>query len=365
MRRLNGTGTIYRRKTEKRRNPWVAMICIGIDEKGKRINKYVGSFPSAKEADDALKAFNPAEEAKGHDITFGEMWEEVKKHHKFNREYTSLWNNHVNKISGIPIKDIKAFHLQNVIDNSGLTGAVQRRIKTIYISIYKFAIANDIVLKDYSQFVKTDPIIKSNKHHPFTAEEMHMMWAHTDNDVFKMVLIQCYTGTRPQELASIKTENVHISDHYMVGGMKTEAGRNRSIPIADCIMPFVQYFYNSALFKKSETLLIPRFNNYFYTNNGIVNVTRVYRRSLPKFGISGHSAHDGRHTFITMADNYGINETSIKMIVGHSRGGDVTREVYMHKVLPQLIQAANKLPYGKDMKMYPEEGSGSQMVVTK
>lgn len=46
MRRLNGTGTVYKRRTEtKRRNPWLAIICIGIDENGKRINKYIGSFP--------------------------------------------------------------------------------------------------------------------------------------------------------------------------------------------------------------------------------------------------------------------------------------------------------------------------------
>lgn len=365
MRRLNGTGTVYKRRTEKkRRNPWVAMICTGIDENGKRINKYIGSFPSAKAAEEALKAFNIDEKNKGHDITFGELWEEVKKHHDFGREYLSVWDNHIHKISSMPINKIKAFHLQNVLDDAKLSGTSQRRIKTIYKSIYKFAIANDIAGKDYSQFVKMDPIGKSDKHHPFTSEEMQLLWAHTENNIFKVVLIQCYTGMRPQEFARIKTVDVHLPERYMIGGMKTEAGINRSIPIAECIFPFVQYFYNSALFKKSDTLLMPGFEEYFYGIHGILNISRIYNKVLPKFGIENHSAHDGRHTFVTMADNYGINETSIKLIVGHSQGGDITRAVYTHKVIPQLIQEVNKLPYGTSMEMYPGDGSGSYLVVT-
>ncbi len=367
MKRANGTGTVYKRRTDsgKRRTPYVAMVTIGYDKKGKRIRKIIGSFSTVKEAQKCIAEYvvSPNKYENG-DITFGQIWEELKKDHKFNRQYLGAWRNHIHVLEKLPMVKIKAFQLQNVIDESGLSGGAQQRLKTIYKLIYAFAIANDIVDKDYSQFVKIAPKVKSEKHHPFTSEEMQFMWKNSDNDIFKIVLIQCYTGTRQQELARVKVDNIHLADHYMVGGMKTEAGRNRSIPIADCIMPFVQYFYNIALFKKSDTLLIPGYKRFFYSKAGILDITTIYREALPKLGIKGHSAHDGRHTFVTLADNYGINETSIKMIVGHSQSGDVTKDIYTHKVIPQLVQAVNELPHGDQMKMYPEENGGSHLVAT-
>ncbi len=47
-----------------------------------------------------------------------------------------------------------------------------------------------------------------------------------------------YSGMRPVELLSIKLENVHLDGRYVIGGVKTKAGKDRIIPIADCVMPF-------------------------------------------------------------------------------------------------------------------------------
>ena len=44
-----------------------------------------------------------------------------------------------------------------------------------------------------------------------------------------------YTGLRPTELLEIQTENVHLDEKYMAGGMKTEAGKDRIIPLNDKI----------------------------------------------------------------------------------------------------------------------------------
>lgn len=35
------------------------------------------------------------------------------------------------------------------------------------------------------------------------------------------ILIQCYMGWRPQELAILELEDVHLDERYIVGGMKT------------------------------------------------------------------------------------------------------------------------------------------------
>ena len=41
----------------------------------------------------------------------------------------------------------------------------------------------------------------------------------------------------------------------MVGGSKTEAGKDRCIPIAECIYPFIKELYQQAKFKRVECLL--------------------------------------------------------------------------------------------------------------
>lgn len=53
-----------------------------------------------------------------------------------------------------------------------------------------------------------------------------------------------YTGLRPKELLEILAENVHLEEKYMTGGMKTEAGKDRIIPLNDKTIPLVKNRYD-------------------------------------------------------------------------------------------------------------------------
>ena len=191
-------------------------------------------------------------------------------------------------------------------------------------------------------------------HRPFSTEEMRLLWANSDIDIVKVILIQCYTGTRPGELNRITMDNVHLKDGYIVGGIKTAAGKDRIIPIAACIRPMVQYFYNLSRFSHWPYLLMPDLTRGLRTIGGLVNMTMVYK-ALEKIDIKGHRPHDARHTFVTLADNYGMPTTLQKIIVGHTMGDDVTKSVYTHKQRNQLIAAVELLPHGTNMTMTPDE----------
>lgn len=62
-------------------------------------------------------------------------------------------------------------------------------------------------------------------HDKYSDEEIKTLWSklYEINNV-DIILIIIYTGLRPTELLEIQTENVHLDEKYMVGGMKTEAG---------------------------------------------------------------------------------------------------------------------------------------------
>lgn len=61
---------------------------------------------------------------------------------------------------------------------------------------------------------------------------MNKLWNNLyDVDYVDVLLIQCYSGWRPQELGLLKMENVDLENWVIVGGMKTDAGKDRVVPI--------------------------------------------------------------------------------------------------------------------------------------
>ncbi len=360
MRRTQGTGSVYKRNDKPRRRPWVAVITYGLKEGGVANRTYIGSFATRREAVDALEVYRLRKEPQAAStITIGQIWRQIVAEREraeapVNKNYLFTWNKHISKLDKLPINEVRAFHLQNIVDTSGLSGKSSKQIATVYHMIFDYAIANDLVAKDYSKYVKYKRAEKSTMHHPFSTEEMRLLWANSDIDIVKIILIQCYTGTRPGELNRITMDNVHLKDGYMVGGIKTAAGKDRIIPIAACIRPMVQYFYNLSLFSHWPYLLMPDLTRGLRTIGGLVNMTMVYK-ALEKLDIKGHRPHDARHTFVTLADNYGMPTTLQKIIVGHTMGDDVTKSVYTHKQRNQLIAAVELLPHGTNMTMTPDE----------
>ena len=150
-----------------------------------------------------------------------------------------------------------------------------------------------------------------------------------------LILITIYTGLRPTELLEITTDNVHLDEQYMIGGMKTEAGTDRVIPIADKILPLVKNRYDA----NRRFLVNNKYGNH-YTYGSYVSAN--FNTVMNKLNMK-HLPHDGRHTFASLMDDAGANEVCIKLIMGHSMKNNVTKGVYTHKTTQQLIDEVNKI----------------------
>ena len=97
-----------------------------------------------------------------------------------------------------------------------------------------------------------------------------------------------YTGMRPSEFLKIKTENIVLKDRYMKDGLKTAAGFDRIIPIAECIFPFIKAMYNPEcryLFPDESGKELS-YNNY---------CRKFFEPAMIKLNLE-HLPHDGRHT---------------------------------------------------------------------
>lgn len=58
---------------------------------------------------------------------------------------------------------------------------------------------------------------------------------------------------------------------------------------------------------------------------------------------STHKPHDTRHTCISMMTEKEVSPTLIKKIVGHSGAMSLTKKVYTHVNVQELLEAINKI----------------------
>ena len=81
---------------------------------------------------------------------------------------------------------------------------------------------------------------------PFSHQELLSLWCVLEFPFADMVLIGIYSGWRPQELAVLKIADIDFENMTFIGGLKTDAGKNRTVPIHPQIMDLVRRNYNQA-----------------------------------------------------------------------------------------------------------------------
>ena len=335
MKRLpKGYGSVHK-LSGSRRKPYVARVTVDTLPNGRPAYKYLGYYETKKEALNALADYNKnpydVDEATA---TLADMWE-IFQFRRFNEIsasgrniYKAAWN-HLAPVQDKRVKDLRTYQLQAVLDNLDKGWQTKSHVQTLLHQLFNIAMELDIVPKNYASFLKLGTKPPSTKHTAFSEAEIQKLfdsvsrypWADT-------VLITIYSGLRPSELLSIRTEDVHLEERYMVGGMKTEAGRGRVIPIHPRVLPFIQ-----ARYSPENAFLVQEFGKPVPYHR-----YRAHFKDLMETLGMSHLPHDGRHTFASRADTAGVNKMAVKLIMGH-RSSDLTERVYTHKAISELIEA--------------------------
>ena len=359
----NGFGQITKIKKPGLRNPFRVMVSEGKTEYGKPIQKLLrprAYFPSYKDAYEALLEYhkNPYDLSK--DLTVKEVYEKWLTDFKGNSApYTAAWQ-YCSEIYSIKVRELRARHIKGVIENGikykngeeiQMSLSVKPRIKQLFVLILDYAMEYEIVDKNYARTFKLPSEISmeiedSKEHHiAFTNEEIKTLWENHDKSIVNIMLFQCYSGWRPQELCELKISNVNLDVHYIIGGMKTRAGKKRIVPIHPKVEPIIQYYFNLAKECDSEYLfnvpnkwhqekVIPlKYDRYYKDYQNIIKELKLN---------SAHKPHDPRKTFVTMAKKACMNEWIIKRIVGHALR-DVTEESYTERNIDELYQEICKI----------------------
>lgn len=341
MRMPNGYGSIIKLKGN-RRKPYQVRVTKGFTDEGKQKYMYLGYYMKKEEAMTALSEYNASPyDITKETITFSEVYKKWSKIH-FEKvsessrvNYTNAYNKYCKSLYKMRFKDIRLSHLQGVIDDSRKGYPTKRVIRTLFKVLFSFAMKNDIVDKDYSQYVDIGKRKGEKDKKPFTQGEIDKLFEYADKMPYvDTILIMIYTGLRVGELLEIKNENVHLDERYIIGGFKTEAGTNRTIPINKKIEPFIRKYYNP-----ENEYLITNFKN---QQMKYCNYRRERFDTIMKYLEMQHTPHECRHTFASLMDDAKANKLCVKLIIGHS-SQDITEKVYTHKKLEQLIETIDMI----------------------
>lgn len=367
----NGFGQISEIKGRNLRNPFRAMVTVGKTPTGRPICKPLkpeSYFPTYNDAYAALVEYNknpydlePAITAKELYEKWTEEYFKTLKNDASARAVTSAWA-YCSSVYDMRVMDIRARHVKGCMEEgiAVVRGKEQRpsasmknKIKSLFNLMLDYALEYEIVDRNYSRsFNLTEETIKEiqtvkKEHIPFTDEEIALLWEHVDDKRYvDAILIQCYSGWRPQELGLIRLEDVDLENWTFKGGMKTDAGTDRVVPIHSKIQSLVLRKYKEAESLGSEYLL-----NWVDPNTrNKKNIKLTYNRYAKAFDLirielslnPEHRPHDGRKHFVSMAKKYGVDEYAIKYMVGH-KISDITEKVYTAREFDWLREEIEKI----------------------
>lgn len=343
MRRANNTGTVVK-LNGNRYKPYAAYISGEIiynEEKQTCYRKRtaIGYYSTKKEAQLALDEYvKTPYNLDNINITFGTIWDKVYNKLSLSesrmQQLRLAYKNYCQTLANMPMRDVKTEQLQAVIDGCPYGSNSKDNIKSIMNKCFDYAMANDIVQKDYTKYVKYKHNEASVERVLFDSNAVAVLWDHWQEWQYAYILILLYTGMRPSELTELKKENINLEEGYFnVIKSKTDAGV-RTVPIHSKLKPvFAHYMQVSNIYLLNTT----RGAKIEYRNY----MGREYKTVRDQLG-TDHTPYECRHTFITKCRECGVDDLCLQRIVGH-KVKSITQRVYTHLELEELQREIDKL----------------------
>ena len=351
MKNPNGFGTV-RKLSGKRRRPFAALTPAhevpGEIEK-KRIT--IGYYAKRSEALLALADWHkhptftaiPAEEMK-----LEQLYSEFIKTQRYKNiskstqdNYNAAWK-YLNELGQFRVKDLRTAQYQAVIDRAAEQGrslSTLQKIKIFAGLLCDYAVQNDIVNKNYAQFIVLPRMEKTEKI-PFNELELKKIeQAAAEGFMYAdLIYLLCLTGWRINEFLSLTRFSYDPTENTLTGGLKTESGKNRVVPVSDKALPYLLKWLD-----KGGEYIICRDQG-----GKLVKVTDKYFRNewyyptLEALGLPRLTPHATRHTFASILHKSGVDSWDIQRLMGHA-SPDVTNKVYTHIDIEQLKNAVGQI----------------------
>lgn len=332
MKNPNGYGTVYK-LSGKRRRPYMARVTSGWGDDGKQLYDVIGYYESRKGAMTALTEYWKGGVKQRDGLTLEDVyneWSEIKFVNISTstiKQYKAAFQK-LKPIWRVRFCDLRTSHFQKIIhqNQSMLKKGTLEKIKLLAGLLYEYAIQNDFAAKNYAHYIELPKEDKREKR-IFTDLEIQTLWENLDKPYADTVLILIYTGMRIGELLKLTRFNVDLQNQIITGGLKTEAGKNRMIPISEKILPLIEN-----RMQESGPLFPYSYSKY----------KANFSQLMTDLNITGVTPHSTRHTFVTLMARGGADAKALQKIIGHANYS-TTMDIYTHTDIADLKKAIKSI----------------------
>lgn len=357
----NGFGGIVEIRNKNLRKPFRAEVTVGKNENNRPVRKILGYYESYNNAYVALAEYNKHPYDFYKLITVEQLYEKWTAVYFKNitesaaRTIIAAWR-YCFSTYKIPAQEIRARHIKFCMEKGMWNGkkpspAIATKIKSLWNLMLDYALEFEVVDRNYARtFNISDKILdeqtKATRGHIiFSQEEMEKLWNHLHVPYVNIILMQCYSGWRPQELGKILLEDVDLDNGIMKGGVKSDAGINRVVPIHPKIKNIIHDLYKTSKSLDSK-YLITCTDMTTHRSNPVLTYDKYSKRFMDvikQLNLNPeHRPHDPRKQFASMAKEAGVDPYAVKLLIGHSIT-DITEKTYTEVSLDWLRNELEKI----------------------
>lgn len=325
LKRANGTGTVYKLQGRRKR-PWVAA-------KNKTV---IGYYETKTAALEALNRLSGRSLDERYNMTFTDVFEAWKAEHykEITESGRSQYNIAFQVFSSLhkkKFRDLRTADFQTALEpHMGKTHSTVSKYKQLITQMSAWAIREELISTNFASFVRLPENVKKEKE-IFSDADIEKLEA-DGSDTAKIILMLIYTGMRIGELFGLPLKDYH--ENYVVGGEKTEAGRNRVIPIRPEGRRYFAYF--------AEKATSPMLMSGYDGDKVAANFRRRdYYPLLETLSIERKTPHATRHTYASRARKDGMPPEILQKILGHA-DYSTTANIYVHTDMDELIRAVEE-----------------------
>lgn len=354
-RKPNGCGSVKKLTDAPRYKPYRAMSPrVWTDGKYKPI--LIGDFATRLEAEDALAAWRRSRGTKTN-FTLKDLYDEwsVRKYNGIVKStadgYRAAWKQ-MSNLHSTKVSEIRTGHFQAIIDtmkNAKMSYSSMNYVKILAGLLEDYAMQYDIIEKNYAKFIEM-PLKEDEEKEVFTEKQIKTFekLAKEGNLTAKIITILNYSGWRIGELLDLKVEDYNPKTNTFTGGKKTDAGKNRIVPVHSNIQEYIDEFLalNGPKLICRPVLKGRKPNQYEVLSSITPNYFRnhMFYPLLDELGFTDSKGekftpHITRHTFASACRKQGVDPVVVKRLMGHSKGNDITESVYTHVDLDMLVTA--------------------------
>ena len=272
-------------------------------------------------------------------MLFSDVADEWEKEHYRNLSYSTAqrYSTYVNAIKThlyfMRIKEVTPQKIENFLNNMVLKNYSSKTIKdqtSVIKMIFKYSMIKEYIDKDISMYISPPKGVKPIKRNALTQAEI-LTVEDSINCTFGMfAYFLLYTGLRKGEALALQWKDIDLKNNLIhvtksvyfesntpnLKDTKTDAG-NRDVILLDCL---------------KEKLKSRHPDDYVFNKDGKIIDKSYFTRQWEKYkkeSCLNITAHQLRHTFVTILYEAGIDEKLSQAILGHS---DIvtTRNIYTH-----------------------------------